>query len=183
MKLLTRIIISLAVFALPTSSLANEVDDHEVLWDAVQNAGISIYVNEPSHCKGSTSGVYLWNKETHQAAMVICQDNGVQAGVQVEWTDNDLDTLRHEAHHIVQDCLEGGTGDGQFGLFFEYPDKYNEFISRSLSPTEIHNISRNYHLNGATDYVVLRELEAFAVAKNVGPKLIAEALVKACPTK
>ena len=30
----------------------------------------------------------------------------------VQWTENDLDTLRHEAMHVLQDCSAGRVGDG-----------------------------------------------------------------------
>ena len=49
--------------------------------------------------------------------MVICQENRIP-GVRemTSWTEEDLDTLRHESHHLVQDCRGGdGRGDNVVG--------------------------------------------------------------------
>ena len=41
-------------------------------------------------------------------SIMICQDDRIETSDQeVEWTENDYDTLRHEAHHVVQDCMKG----------------------------------------------------------------------------
>lgn len=182
MKLLARLLIGLFVFANPSPAIANDADGHEQLWNAVQNAGVPIYVNEPSRCNGENSGIYLWNPDTKQGVMVICQDNGKEAGVQVAWTANDLDTLRHEAHHVLQDCLEGEIGDSKFGLFFTYPEKFNEFVTTALTERQIKVITLSYRKAGETDYTIFRELEAFAVARHVSPEIIAKAINKFCST-
>jgi len=105
--------------------------------------------------------------------MVICQDNRREEGVEVQWTDNDLDTLRHEAHHMIQDCAAGGIGDGKMSLML--------FVSRSgYTLEQVKQIAKHYQQQGVTGYDMLMELEAFAVARSIPADLIAVKLKEYC---
>ena len=75
-------------------------EDHQYLFRTLQANGVTLTVNNHIHCRdGDASGVY----HTRTGVLAICQNNRQKAGEQVAWTQDDLDTLRHEAHHVVQD--------------------------------------------------------------------------------
>ena len=109
-------------------------------------------------------------------AILICQDEGqgVAYGTQVKWTANDLDSLRHEAQHVVQDCLDGGMGDGELSPMFNN-EQLKEAVLSTLSRERIKMILENY---GEEDHLI--ELEAFTVAAAVSPVSIANAIEKHC---
>ena len=79
---------------------------HVALSKAVQSVGISVYVND-SYC----DKVPTWVCTQHQfwtPLILICQENCVPGTTHtVAWTEEDYDTLRHEVHHVVQDCRDG----------------------------------------------------------------------------
>ena len=158
---------------------ANTHEEHVELWNTLQEVGITTLINHPSVCKDDddSDGVYFYLDST----LVVCQDNAHSFGSkEVGWTPNDYDTLRHEAHHVIQDCLVGGLADGESGLLFDDSDELKEFIFGALTERQVNNIIEGYREMGADDDVILRELEAFAVAATVGPENISEALRKVC---
>ncbi len=150
---------------------------HETLADAVKSTGIRIIVNTPEYCKDNAGGgAYIpMKKELH-----ICQQNGSTHHVEVDYTEEDLNTLRHEAHHIVQDCLDGSI-DARLKNLFDTEDTLTSFVSSSLSYKEVTRIIKTYKEGGADDHVIRLELEAFAVAEDVSPESIANAIIKHCP--
>jgi len=176
-KLVSTILGSSLLFFTPSLE-AKASDGHEELWDTLQQVGITIVVNNTPHCReGTISGAYLPMDRT----LIVCQDNrGPFTTKQIAWTRNDLDTLRHEAHHVVQDCLEGGMGDGYARPMFDDKQEFNQFVQSALNMAQIDNIIESYRRYGATDHVVLLELEAFAVAKDIDPELIADAIMNLC---
>ena len=98
----------------------------------------------------------------------------------VGWTANDLDTLRHEAHHIVQDCAASSLYDSQMDLMFS-EEELKRFIAGSgLTAEKMRWIVKSYSSNGADADVILKEFEAFAVAISVNPRMIADKLVQFC---
>ena len=72
-------------------------------------------INHPEDCNGRIDGVY----DSIRGYITICQDQGTKAFKMVGWTDNDLDTLRHEAQHVVQDCIGNRLGDGYLSPLFD----------------------------------------------------------------
>lgn len=159
---------------------ASSVEQHEVLWSAIRRAGVPIIVNHPDFCEKWGGGSYRWSKG--KAILVICQDNGalVGAGNQAPWTTNDLDTLRHEAHHMVQDCRAGVIADDKMSVWFGTEEEYTDFVQNSLSLEQVKSIWNTYAERGATEIVRIHEIEAFAVAKTVSPAAIANAIDSQC---
>lgn len=159
-----------------TAKAGNTMRDHNVLWHAIENSGTPIFVNVPSECKDNWGGGVYITAPTGKTALVVCQDHGAEAGEgnQVTWTANDLDTLRHEAHHIVQDCAYGTKGDRWLDTFFT-GDALTSFVVKNLSEEKINFIVRSYPSNKH-----LTELEAFAVADSVDASAIADAITDIC---
>ena len=101
--------------------------DHQVLVNTLKEDGIKVLVNEPANVcfDGSTrNGVYGAHRGTRY--LVVCQDNRSKAEFNINedvsfiapWTANDLDTIRHETTHIIQDCMVGPNNDGKFDTIF-----------------------------------------------------------------
>ena len=58
----------------------------------------------------SVNGFY----SSHNRVLVVCNDRYVKGeNEDPQWTANDLDTLRHEAQHLIQDCMVGGLADSK----------------------------------------------------------------------
>lgn len=162
----------------------NSLQAHGELLQAVIDNGVRVYIN-PGHCgleqfKG-VAGFYV----SQSRIFVVCQDNGKADGNMVEWTDNDLDTIRHEAQHMVQDCKDG-LGDNSLVNFFPVGDApegvitLQQFSSGVLSLDEIGSIYSTYTSRGADMHTVLLEIEAFAVARAVPASSITAALNNVC---
>ena len=179
-NLLTRIVSTLAVVPMLSApaQAGNTLQDHDRLYRTVQSVGVPIFVNDPDLCKENWGGgSFTWNRSQRKVAITICQDNGRRAGSgnQVRWTANDLDSLRHESHHLVQDCRAGrGYGDGIVEPIFRDQD-YWRFVRSVLSVDRINQIARNYD----KDHHLI-EFEAFAVADGVDASRIANAVRNMC---
>ena len=103
---------SLAVVMTATPSLSASNHDHHVrLFNSVKATGVSIAINPSKGCDPRYNGghrVFGWYAGGIQT-MVICQEKALRTGqfdTQHDWTEEDYDTLRHEAHHVVQDCMD-----------------------------------------------------------------------------
>ena len=157
---------------------AETYEEHRVLIDSLEKIGVEFVLNHPDLCdpEAGVSGLY---SPTHNV-LIVCQDyRSSFSSKEVEWTANDYDTLRHEAHHVVQDCMVG-LENGNMGSYFDDSDTYTEFVTGALTDQEIDNIVETYREGGGTDEVVIHELEAFAVANSIPPDSIARALLRVC---
>ena len=157
------------------SFAGNTLQDHNELVDTLQEAGVTVKVN-PRDCSPEFHGYY--NRK--EVVLAICQDHAKPGGRQVRWTANDLDTLRHEAQHVIQDCMVGGLGDLQSDTYFTLDD-LKEFLAKSsLTAENIETIIESYIEQGATEEVVIMELEAFAVATDIDAESISKAVERMC---
>jgi hypothetical protein len=161
----------------PTNAKANDViKQHQELARTIVSLGVPVSINTKIHCPSGESGSYF-----SAGFMVICQDNRREEGVEVEWTENDLDTLRHEAHHLIQDCAAGGIGDRKMSLMFNSEKELQQFLSNSSYTIEqLKQIAAHYEKQGVTGYDLLMELEAFVVAKDIPPYYISRKLIEYC---
>jgi hypothetical protein len=161
----------------PSVGRANTVaEQHRYLAETIKSLGVPISINRKHHCAPGESGSYF-----SAGFMTICQDNRQQEGVEVIWTDNDLDTLRHEAHHMIQDCAVGGIGDRKMSLMFNDKEELLKFLRGSgYTDNQLQQIVNHYAKQGVTGYDVLMELEAFAVARSIPANLIADKLKEYC---
>ena len=149
--------------------------EHERLWNTLQSHGVATVLNSPAYCDKDTAGAY----SSSAGVLFVCQENAKAPYKEVSWTDYDLDTLRHEAHHVVQDCLAGGLGDGQYDTLFS-SNELSEFVTNALDKSEIDWVISTYAMQGATEEMILQELEAFASAKVVSATTIADAVNNTC---
>lgn len=136
-------------------------DAHVELARATERTGVNVLVN-PIYCLQEDEGPkYLGFYAGQERIIVICQENGGHDNVEVQWTDEDYDTLRHEVQHRIQDCMVGGNHDHQLSSVYREPV---DFALSVLGQTKAGRIVNAYRSNGASDHVVVLELEAFAVA-------------------
>ena len=176
MKRFLSILLATATFAtLPANASNNSTKAHGRLWRAIQQVGVTALVNSPRYCGSDALGVY----DSSRATLVVCQ-TGTDGFKEVEWSPEDLDTLRHEAHHLVQDCAVGRIADTEMGHLFTNSDQLKLFVNSALTTSEIDAIIALYRENGAPDKVVLLELEAFAVAGSISADAIAEKVKDWC---
>lgn len=166
-------VVGLSLLTIPGVS-AKMDSSHDELRKALNDVGVKVILNETDLCDGSKSGMY----SPDYNAIIICQDDRIETSDQeVEWTENDYDTLRHEAQHVVQDCMEG-IDNQKMSLFFDDRIEYLEFVVMGLTKSEFFQIVESYRSFG--DDVLLNELEAFAVAKNVKSETISKAVRGVC---
>ena len=155
-------------------------NDHKAIITAAERVGVQVVINHPDHCaRKGLNGLYLSHS---QGLLVVCQDYGQAGGPEVAWTANDLDTLRHEAHHLIQDCLAYRRGDQALRPAAETVEARYSFLGDTgFDDQQIEEIVDRYRANGAGDRTILLELEAFAVARAVAPESIAEGITRSCP--
>ena len=160
---------SLFVFVPATS--AQILDErHQTIVNAAQRSGLTYQVN-PSDCPRDVDGFYTGDR------LVVCQDRGTRGGPEKKWTANDLDTLRHEAMHLVQDCR-----DGAIDMMIDPPStqQVDAMIDR-LGAKRTLKIWIDYHRRGLYMDGILIELEAFHNAKFNTPESIAQDIITYCP--
>ena len=154
----------LALFGSPV--LANTIEDHQELWTAIKSVGVSIRVNQSTDCDPKLNSlraqIFGWYSGLSRV-IAVCQSEAIRAGQydqgQVVWTDEDLDTLRHEAHHLVQDCMDDQL-DGQLESIYKQPI---ELALKVLGREKSNYVLELY--DKATDHIKVMELEAFSVAQ------------------
>ena len=161
----------------PTMATANTIaEQHRYLARTIVSLGIPVTMNTNIHCSPGESGSYF-----SAGFMVICQDHRQQEGIEVQWTANDYDTLRHEAHHLLQDCAAGSIGDRKMSLMFNTKEELLGFLSKSgYSQEQLQIIVNHYQKQGVDGYDLLMELEAFAVARSIPANMIADKLKEYC---
>lgn len=177
-KFLTSALASLSLLA-PNHALAqNTFDDHLELFETLKSVGVVVNINHKLYCV-DTSIDGFYHKEV--PLLVICQDNAQAGGPQVDWTPNDLDTLRHEAHHVVQDCASGIMGDGKFDLLFSEEDDFVEFVAKSSFTLEqLKALVGNLAADGLTGKDILIEVEAYIVAEDIHASVISDKVKDFC---
>lgn len=148
----------------PASAFASSsYQEHLHLANVIKSAGVSVYVNHPV-CATTPGVLGMYSGE--RRGIVICQENGTAGGAAVAWTEEDYDTLRHEAQHFIQDCMVGTSHDHVLGAVYKDPIALAASI---LSEEEAYRIVGRYQAQGATEQVLVLELEAFAVARMNDP--------------
>lgn len=152
---------ALAAFA-PIEAMArgrsSDFKNHIRLAQEVVKTGIDLKVNPLSCDERDAFGWYFpGNNE-----LVICQENRIKGSTkEVAWTEEDLDTLRHEVHHMVQDCSVGHKRDGGLDSIFAEPVRLG---LETLGEDRVRRIVNVYARQGASKHIQLMEIEAFSVA-------------------
>ena len=174
MKKLLSIAAAIATAFSMAPAQASTMAAHVRLIDEIHRVGVAIYVNSPD-CKGASFAGYY---RSAASRMVICQDNGIAGSFeQVRWTADDLDTLRHEAHHVAQDCMGLIRGNNELGTIYTKPFL---FAQQFFGTITIQNIVSTYKGLGVSPQVQVLEVEAFAVSEMNDPDRQVSDLRKYC---
>ena len=178
MKALLASLAAVVMSAAPSLAMTQqERNDHIQIVEAVDAVNIQVLVNDYEWCGNGERflGAYV----PGDRKLIICQENAkVWDGEPIYFTEEDLDTLRHEAHHLAQDCLDGSI-DGRLSLLFESYESKMKF-RRMMDPRIEPKVRRVYGEAGASAHVIELEIEAFGVAAEVEAQTIATAVTKVC---
>ena len=179
--------------ATPAMAMVEGFDSqHQLLLDTLRAKGVYVALNVPQVCDRvktdkSTHGVYFYNSNRDTAMMAVCQDFGGQ-GEEVLWTANDLDTLRHESVHYLQDCMDGSV-DGDMVPLFDGPggtsplDSDLQDVVAAIGYEQAMSIVATYTKAGVSEQVIQLELEAFFSAAQIDAETIAQSIDATCPAK
>ena len=138
----------------PGALASSNYPAHITLGNTIRSTGITFKIN-PSECWERSALGWYW---AYGNEMAICQQNKRSVGVETQWTEEDLDTLRHEAQHLIQDCMDGSR-QGALNSVYKNPVG---FVKSTLSDHGIRSIQKAYSELG--EHIIMMELEAFAVA-------------------
>ena len=137
--------------------LYNLDSKHDYLVEAVKSTGVAFKVNPADCFTEENKGTFGWYWAAKNE-MVICQETKYQAGVVSYFTGEDLDTIRHEAQHLIQDCMDGEL-NGKLGSVYTDPIALGKKV---LGTDGIEGVRETY--DDASDHIQVMEIEAFAVA-------------------
>lgn len=170
-KLLTIALLATTVFGSVTPALAvtdQEAAEHNALAGALNRAGITLYLDaDVCRSEAGLAGFY----HSPSRSMVLCNKGSK------EMTADNLDTLRHESIHAIQDCKNGVQGDSVLRNALK-PGVVEQLAARSgLSLERIRQIYRSH---GASNEVIGLEYEAWTGAATMSASTIATALTTMC---
>ena len=152
----------------PMAQAKGTFAEHGQLGNAVRATGITLKFN-PAECDEKNAMGWYW---AARQEMVICQENRRRGfGVQheVTWTEEDLDTLRHEAQHLIQDCMDGSLNGSLSSVYKEPLDLGVEVLGKD----GIFRIMQAY--SHTSQHIQVMEVEAFSVARmNVPMEQVAD---------
>lgn len=144
----------------------DDLGAHAQLLRTVEQTGVQVFINDEYCNTGDFNGLY----SSQAGVLLVCQDNAqVYNNRSVAWTANDLDTIRHEVHHLVQDCSAGGRGNGRLDTVYSDP---NRLANETLGVNAKNSIMSHYAANGADAHTLQLEIEAFSVAANTTVQLL-----------
>ena len=169
-----------ALSLIPFNSVhASTFKDHVKLWKVLDKIGVTTVVNNPVHCydsKPQLDGIYF----PYAGLLVVCQDNKKSGEGQVEWTENDLNSLRHEAQHVIQDCNAGPLFDGKAAPMFDGKELVKFIEVSSWTKKQINDLYDRLKRLGLTDKGIHMEIEAYVVASGISANAIAHKLLEFC---
>ena len=132
---------------------------HIQLMEAVQSTGITVKINPSSCYVDANKKLYGWYWAAHKE-FVVCQDQSSEADANtlIYFTDEDLDTIRHEAQHLIQDCMDEEL-NGSLHSVYREPLVLGKKV---LGSAEVSRVFEAYSDMG--NHRQIMEVEAFAVA-------------------
>ena len=138
--------------------------DHQQFLDTMARDGVNVLINEPSQvCYGDKNMSGMYTVIDNERYLVVCQDNRKTSDL-VVWTDNDLDTIRHEGFHIIQDCMVGANNDMVFDTVFTNQDEVIDALGVSEAMDIMGAYAEAYESDRHGD--IKFEIEAFYAARD-----------------
>lgn len=173
-KLLAAALLATTIFVIasPTPTISDATAaQHNALTDALAKAGIKLYL-DADICRTTTglAGYY----HSPSKSLVLCNKGSKQM------TEENLDTLRHEAIHAIQDCKNGVQGDRILQPVLK------PGVARNLASQhgiDLERIRQVYSSRNVDQAVINLEYEAFAAAAGMSANTIATALRTTCSVR
>ena len=179
-KLATTALATLTALSMPATAFAGGLmEEHKDLWNAIGEVGVTAFINHPICWERDVDGFY----SSGNGILVVCQDNKTKPGKIEPWTDNDLDTLRHEAVHVIQDCKDGRRSDNSLVHIIPTHQERLEYFARVLGSERARAIIKGYGENGVSSHQIINELEAFSFAAHQSAESIAAGVRSYCGVK
>ena len=161
-------------------SSSDNIQDHIELLNTLEEMGVNVQINNPNICQREPTNVAgFWMGS--QKLFVLCQQAirnskfPVYDGRIQQASDDDLDTIRHEAHHVIQDCMNGDMD----GSLVEYLSDDNKEDFYQFYPEWKQNYIRRQYAD-ETPQIIQLEIEAWAVADLISAEHIEEVLIREC---
>ena len=153
-----------------------DFNSHLELYQTIHAYGVKVLINSPEYCDGRVDGSYI----STLRILNVCQDNARPGEAETTWSENDLDTLRHEAHHMIQDCAGGGHANGHLVHLFSDRSQLLSFIQNVLGEEEAKRLMTSDSYQGHNRERQLIELEAFATAAVISARDITDKMIQVC---
>ena len=150
--------VTVAIAGLTPQAKADQL--HADLANTLIRHGVSIQLNNHS-CFDPHNKINGYYQGKNRLIVICNQHRQYVHQTDAPWTPGDLDTLRHEAQHFIQDCVLGSRHDHILGPLYKQPVKFALDI---LGRVRAEEIVKTYQSHGANKQVLVLELEAFAVA-------------------
>ena len=131
--------------------------NHDNLVEAIKSRGVSFQINPDACFTEENKDTFGWYWAA-QSEMVICQEAKYRANTVASFSAEDLDTIRHEAQHLIQDCMDGEL-DGRLEAVYNKPLALGKEV---LGSEGIEGVREAY--SEASDHIQTMEIEAFSVA-------------------
>ena len=144
-----------SMIAAPAAEAKGTFAEHTQLGNAVKSTGVVLKFN-PMSCNEKDAFGWYWSARNE---MVICQQNRSRySTTEVQWTEEDLDTIRHEAQHLIQDCMDEEL-NGNLHSVYKEPLVLGKKV---LGKAEVSRVFEAYA--DQSNHRQIMEVEAFAVA-------------------
>lgn len=170
-KLLVTALLVATAFGSVSPALADVItpavaQEHNNLVAALAARGISLHL-DAAICEVNPIGGFYHGQSR---ALVICNDGST------EMTEENLDTLRHESVHFMQDCRDGII-DGKLNTVLKPGQARAMLAASGQDPTWIERVYTSHDKGEHVPY----EEEAFGIAATMSPNTIVSALDIFCP--
>ena len=155
--------------AAPAAAITPEqAAQHNQLIKALEARGVAVTFDSP-RCRAleDLSGYYM----STARSITLC------TGGSTAMTEDNMDTLRHESIHVVQDCKGGGIGNRNLQPVFK-PSAVLEMVKNST--LDVDRMIEVYTSKGASKHVLNLELEAFSGASQLRADAIAYGVLSTC---
>ena len=160
----------------------DQIDEHIELLNTLHSMGINVQINS-RHCGVDKDNDVAGFWSGGQKLFVICQQ-AVRRSKLPTWngeillaSDDDLDTIRHEAHHVIQDCMDGKI-DGRLDHYIS--DANRPQFLQAYPDWKENYVAQQYREVGANEHIIQLEIEAWAVADLIDAASINQVLKREC---
>jgi hypothetical protein len=163
--------------ALPMG-LENHIDgQHYELLESIEEAGANVVINDGECFEGNKKAGYYGFWSGGRQLFVVCTEASRYPGQMTAFSEEDLDTIRHEAIHMTQDLVGDKTLNGRIETIHQINDHFIDWVNESVPPHRMSVVldyeksERSAHLPLDSDRHIMNleaEAEAYAASETAG---------------